>query len=253
MKKTEKPVPPVTQQASGEVSSSPDTGASSASRRNLLKGAGVLGAAALGPGRAASIAQVSDPGSPSGTDRANEIVAREALEVLTVEEARVLEAVCDRLIPSDGNGPGAREARAAHYIDRSLASHRQQDRARYQQGLSRLNDYSRSTRNKPFHELIADQQDSILLALQENKLEGFSESAASFFNLLRNHTIEGTFSDPYYGGNRHFVGWDILNYPGVRLGASEQDVASGNRLGPNHRSAYDNAVYVKSPVGDKNA
>ena len=45
---------------------------------------------------------------------------REALETLTAAEADILEAFCARLIPSDANGPGAREARAAHYIDRAL-------------------------------------------------------------------------------------------------------------------------------------
>ena len=32
----------------------------------------------------------------------------------------MLEAICARIIPTDANGPGASEARAAHYIDRAL-------------------------------------------------------------------------------------------------------------------------------------
>ena len=46
--------------------------------------------------------------------------AREALETLTAAESDTLEAIVARLIPTDENGPGAAEARAAHYIDRAL-------------------------------------------------------------------------------------------------------------------------------------
>ena len=35
-----------------------------------------------------------------------------------------------------------------------------------------------------------------------------------FFDSLRNHTIEGMFSDPAHGGNRDLVGWKLLGYPG---------------------------------------
>ena len=41
--------------------------------------------------------------------------------------------------------------------------------------------------------------------------------AATFFALVRTHTLQGTFSDPYYGGNVNFVGWDMVGYPGVRV------------------------------------
>jgi gluconate 2-dehydrogenase gamma chain len=179
-------------------------------------------------------------------DQSNLIAAREALEVLTAEEADTLEAVCDCLIPSDANGPGAKEARAVHYIDRALASHNASSRYNYTIGVSALNDYCRATKKKPFYELIKDQQNSVLLALQSNKISGFSPSGSGFFNLVRRHTIDGTFSDPYYGGNKNFVGWDMLSYPGVRLGASESDVAKGANLEPNHRSVYEIDTYTKS-------
>ena len=84
---------------------------------------------------------------------------------------------------------------------------------------------------KPFSQIIRDRQESILLALQQNKLDGFMPSAAGFFNLLRNHTINGTFCDPY---------------PGVRIGASERDVELGADLPPNHQSAYDYLPYTKT-------
>ena len=37
----------------------------------------------------------------------------------------------------------------------------------------------------------------------------------------------------------------MINYPGIRLGASEADVAAGAKLEPNHQSAYDHDTYTK--------
>lgn len=210
------------------------------SRRNLLKSAGLVGAV-VGSSGAGSVIAADSP----GVDPASNPLAREALEVLTAEEAQTLEVICDCLIPSDSNGPGAREARAVHYIDRALASHSLEDRDDYLVSLSAINDYARRTRGKAYYQLIRDQQNSILLAVQQNKVPGCSPSGSGFFNKVRSHTIDGTFCDPYYGGNRNFVGWDMIRYPGIRLTASETDVARGAELAPNHQSAYDYDTYTK--------
>ncbi len=212
------------------------------SRRNLLKSAGLVGAAAVGT---VATSNVIAADSDSNIAHVASTAALEALEVLTAEEAETLEAICDCLIPADEHGPGAKEARAVHYIDRSLASHNNGSRHNYMVGLNAVNDFARKTRGKPFYQLIRDHQDSILLAVQTNKVSGFSPSGSGFFNMVRSHTIDGTFCDPYYGGNQNFVGWDMLRYPGIRLGASEADVAAGANLEPNHQSAYDHSTYTK--------
>ena len=159
-----------------------------------------------------------------------------------------LEAICGCLVPSDENGPGAFEARAAHYIDKSLASHNKSARDYYMVSLDAINQYSKKTRGNAFHRLIDDHQFSILSAVQEDKVPGCSPNGSDFFNIVRNHTIDGTFCDPYYGGNQNFVGWDMLNYPGIRLSASETDVAQGPDLSPNHQSAYDHDTYTKMVI-----
>lgn len=212
------------------------------SRRNLLKGAGVISAAAVGSVAGSSVLAADSVAARTAPSLP---VSREALEVLTAEEAETLEAICDCLIPSDENGPGAREARAVHYIDRSLASHNAGARHNYSVGLNAITEFSRKTRGKNFAALLPDQQNSILLAVQSNKIEGFIPNGSGFFNMLRSHTIDGTFCDPYYGGNQDFVGWDMLRYPGIRLGASESDVAAGANLEPTHQSAYDHSTYTK--------
>lgn len=212
------------------------------SRRNLLKGAGLAGAAAVG---SVATPRLIAADSNGANDNSAARAPREALEALTAGEAETLAAICDCLIPSDEHGPGAREARAVHYIDRSLASHNSAARHDYSVGLNAINEYARKTRGKSFSELVIDQQNSILLAVQANKISGFVPNGSGFFNMLRSHTIDGTFCDPYYGGNQDFVGWDMLRYPGIRLGVSEADVAAGANLSPTHQSAYDHSTYTK--------
>ena len=74
---------------------------------------------------------------------------------------------------------------------------------------------------------------------------GFVPDASTFFNLVRAHTIQGTFCDPYYGGNADFVGWDLIGYPGVRLAVTANEQRLDPRLTPTHRSAYEHAMFSR--------
>ena len=53
------------------------------------------------------------------------------LRFFTTAEARVVEAACDRIFPSDATGPGSREAGVVVYIDRQLAGPYGRDKYRY--------------------------------------------------------------------------------------------------------------------------
>ena len=215
------------------------------SRRSLLKGAGLMGAAAVGSAATGNVIAVDSAPKASSF---KSYIQPEALEVLTAQEAETLESICDCLIPSDEDGPGAREARAVHYIDKSLASHILSVRQNYMISLSAINDFSREVGGAVFYRLDRQHQNSILEAVESNEVPGLAPSAAEFFSMVRSHTIDGTFCDPYYGGNRNFVGWDLLRYPGIRLGASEADVMKGAELAPTHKSAYDHDTYTKLAV-----
>ncbi len=41
------------------------------------------------------------------------------------------------------------------------------------------------------------------------------DSLAQFFAVVYEHTLEGTFGDPLYGGNRDAVGWKLVGFPGA--------------------------------------
>lgn len=211
------------------------------SRRALLKRLSVAGTAAVVPAPIATPTTHDDAASQSPVPVA---AAREAYETLTAAESDVLEAMTARIIPSDERGPGAREARAAHYIDRALAGPLSGSRAAYASGLAALDAYARSKKGAPFNQLSPADQDALLTDVQGGVATGFAGPSGVFFNLVRQHTIEGTFSDPYYGGNANFVGWDLIGYPGVRtaVSAGEQQMT---KVAPNHRSAYDFAMFRK--------
>src|SRR2546427_11826675 len=195
------------------------------SRRVLLKRIGMVGAASVVPGGA-----VVQPASSFAAE-ARAVAApppREALETLTAAESDTLEAIVARLIPSDENGPGAAEARAAHYIDRALAGALASARRAYAAGLDALNIYAQTSKGGPFAKLQANDQDAGLNDVEKNAATGFTPNSATFFNLLRAHTIQGTFCDPYYGGNANFVWWGPIRYPRVRvLGAGRRQPLGG--------------------------
>jgi hypothetical protein len=230
------------------------------SRRDLLKRAAVVGAAAAAPMNRAPAGgapadgarafQASDAES-SADGRAihrEAMVAREPLENLTATEADLLDAIVARLIPTDASGPGATEARAAHYIDRALGGALASSKPAYTSGLAALDRYSRSSRGKAFTELSATDQDSVLIDVETGAATGFTGSSAAFFALVLSHTHQGTFGDPYYGGNASFVGWDLIGYPGVRTmvtGADQQQLEK-NELKSNHKSAYDDQSFTKA-------
>jgi gluconate 2-dehydrogenase gamma chain len=211
------------------------------SRRELLKRVGFASAAASVP--VVLVPDTADASPGQAPPPAQTEPAREALENLTVAEAAAVEAIAARLIPSDESGPGAEEARAARFIDRALGGALAPAREAYRTGLSALDSYARTTRGGPFADLSAAEQDAILRDLEENVATGFTPNAAAFFNLVRTHTIQGTFGDPYYGGNANFVGWDLLGYPGLRLAVSADEQRLDPGLKPTRRSAYDEPMF----------
>ena len=199
------------------------------SRRELLRRAGFIGIAASLPVRVFPF------------------------ENLTAAEAETLEAIVARLIPTDENGPGAVEANAASYIDRALGGALASSRDAYRSGLAAVDSYGRSAKGAPFARLSNENQDAVLTDMENDVATGFAPSASTFFNLVRAHTIQGTFCDPFYGGNANFVGWDLIAYPGIRLAVGAGDQRLDAHPMPIHRSAYEFAMFSRRrPAGSGN-
>ena len=216
-------------------------GAADVSRRGLIKQVGLAGVgAAFASPSIAPAAAAEVPSAPR----------REALETLNAAEADTLDAIVARLIPTDENGPGATEARAALYIDHALAGPLRATRGTYAAGLAAMDEYALASKGASFAKLSAANQDGVLSDMEKNAAPGFSPNSAAFFNLLRTHTIEGTFSDPYYGGNANFVGLNLIGYPGIRMGVTASDQRMNPKPEPSLKSAYDDPMFTRNGGGD---
>jgi gluconate 2-dehydrogenase gamma chain len=228
------------------------------SRRDLLKGVGAAGAAAILP---PSVREVSAQPAPAAAVAAEvrlasiaELPRPRRLENLTAEEADTIEAIMARLIPADEMGPGAVEAGALNYLDRALGGFLASEREEYRLNLAALDRYCRMSRGASFVELSPTDQDSVLIDLEGGSATGsgagFTGSSGAFFSMVKGHTWQGVFGDPYYGGNANFIGWDLIRYPGVRLGVSpaDQQRLEAGELEPQRRSAYDFDMFEKATV-----
>jgi gluconate 2-dehydrogenase gamma chain len=159
----------------------------------------------------------------------------------TAEEAALVEAAVDRLIPPDDRGPGGKDAGCAVFIDRQLAGpygrsaglymqppfmpgaatqgYQMPDTpaTRYRAGLKALADQVKAAfAGKSFAELSAHDQDKVLAGLESGSIALPGVGGAQFFALLLENTREGFFADPIYGGNRDMVGWKLIGFPGAR-------------------------------------
>ena len=106
-----------------------------------------------------------------------------------------------------------------NFIDKALANEDSELRAHYEVGLAGVDVVARRRFAKPFVELEAPQQDEILAALEDGKAEGWPAGdvrSEQFFETVRLHTVYGFLADPRYGGNRDFLGWKLMGYPGPR-------------------------------------
>lgn len=131
------------------------------------------------------------------------------------DDAATVAAFSERLMPGSPGKPGALDADVLNYIDLALAGAYSDLQDFYRRGLAQLDQYCRQTHRESFVRLSPAQQDEVIAALEQGKASGFTwPTAQAFFRTLREHTMEGMFADPIYGGNRNFAGWRLVGFPG---------------------------------------
>jgi gluconate 2-dehydrogenase gamma chain len=152
-------------------------------------------------------------------------------------EARDVEALAARIVPGDPDDPGAREAGVLVYIDRAVEGAYRELRSAYRQGLAELARHCRDEGQAAFVDLGTVRQDALLSELDEIalQLEAGEDPAtdarrlvlAQLYAMVRQHTLEGLFGDPAYGGNRDGVGWRLVGFPGAQWGYSAEQMQPG--------------------------
>ena len=158
--------------------------------------------------------------------------ATPALLFFTADEGALIAAIAGRLIPRDGDNPGAQEAGAMVYIDRAIAGYFSSLQVLYREGLGLIDRLARARHATGFVDLAEAQQDDILRAIESADGPEGSPRAAQFFAVILEHTIEGTFGDPIYGGNRDAIGWKMIGFPGAQTGYTAEQMMAGAALKP---------------------
>ncbi len=137
--------------------------------------------------------------------------------VLTADQAKTVEAIAARIIPTD-ELPGATEAGVVYFIDRALQTFASETVETYRTGLLAVDETTakKFAGVRRFVAASAEQQDEVL-----KEIEGGSQAdvqsarrmlrpESDFFTVIRFHTIAGFLADPEAGGNRDFVGWQVI-------------------------------------------
>ena len=141
--------------------------------------------------------------------------------------------------PYDGPTPPGPDTSDTIYVSKSeLPRYGYQSKLNpqqvFRQGLQSLDTYAMSTFGSAFAGLSPGQQDSVVGDLAGGTITGFDEPTADdFWSMVRDHTIQGMFSDPSYGGNRGMVGWKLTGYPGAQRAYTPHDIKTpGTPLQP---------------------
>ena len=186
------------------------------SRRGLLKWGGAIGIAVAVPAVGTAI-----PGPAVAAQTGPSTAVAAGAAPLSAEQNAVLEAFVERLIPADATGPGAIEAGVATFIARSLEGGLAGSLGSlvplYTANLSAVDAYAMTAYGGAFTSLSAATRGAVLTDIASGRPRyGFTQDSATFFATIREHTLEGMFSDPAYGGNSSSAGWELIGYPGVR-------------------------------------
>jgi gluconate 2-dehydrogenase gamma chain len=138
----------------------------------------------------------------------------------TAEERAQVEALFDAIFPGGEDAPSASDAGAAEYLDRFLAIDPKSYyeiagwRAQYKKALPALAGAAQAAHGAKLEELEPEQVTELMSRLAAGTLSPFPADIdqKALFAMIRNHTIEGCFADPRWGGNRDRVVWRWYGY-----------------------------------------
>ena len=207
-------------------------------RRSLLASAALL---IMSSGVSARVVTKVPPWQPNEAYPIPPVVPGGHL-FLTLAEAVAVDAIVDRLIPTDELGPGGKDAGVTAFIDRQLTGpYGGHDwlymqgpfssnplptqglqsplvpREQYRLGLAALEAYCKANFNgRNFVQLNGDEKDKLLGGMEKGDVKFDNFSSRMLFNAVYANTMEGFFADPIYGGNRDMAGWKLIGFPGVR-------------------------------------
>lgn len=164
-------------------------------RREAIKGLGVGVIAALpvlGSTANAQKPSVSDH-TNHGAQKAAPAKKPVALKFFSPAENQTLFEMSERIIPTDDNSPGAKEARVSEYIDMVASIANDQTKKEWRDGIAAINKMSRDMFGKDFAEATEQQQVQLLTAISKNEAKP-QTIEEKFFKTMKNATIDGYYT-----------------------------------------------------------
>jgi gluconate 2-dehydrogenase gamma chain len=188
--------------------------------------------------RRQALAQAGRTGAAAAAALALPSVVRAAgtASALTLSQQRTLKAAVARIVPASGSGDwSAADVGADNYILTLLSNSARPDRiyaagptrsrfARFQRlsRVKRLGWGKEVARLRTLYAQGLGQLDSMAggdfatapSPVQDLILTQLDDAGSDFFGALYNHTLEGVYSHPVYGGNRDYAAWKAFGYQG---------------------------------------
>lgn len=137
----------------------------------------------------------------------------------TEQEALTVIAFSEQIIPEDKD-PGATFANVVNFIDKQLVGAYTRFQEEYRNGISAIEATAQKLFQKAFYDLEATAQIGFMEQMERGELpdEFWKKiSQQRFFNMLRDHTMQGFYGSPRHGGNKNYVSYKMmkLDYPHV--------------------------------------
>ena len=161
---------------------------------------------------------------------------------LNEEEITLLDEIVEQIIPTD-DFPGGKWANVSNFIDKQLDTYYRKHQLAYREGLAAFEKTVIQMKGKKFEELPFAEQTAILEKMEAGEFSGdywINHSPANFFNMVREHSLQGFYGSPVHGGNRGYISYQMLglDYPNV-IGQNRYNDLSWRKYNP------------KSPENDK--
>ncbi len=227
-------------------------------RRTFIAAIGaatVIPAAALRPAAALAPTPAPAPAPAPGYPGYSSYPGYPSYLFFDAAEARFIEAACERLIPADGTGPGALDARVPHYLDEQLRGAWGAGERPYRSGSWQPGSVSQQqrlscapaelfrrglraiirgfdTRGTAFEALSSVAQHAHLKTLEAGAANLDGVPSGLFFDMLLRMTMEGFFSHPQHGAGRDVVAWRVAGFPGA---CAVTRASSGRAMAPDPR------------------
>ena len=150
-------------------------------------------------------------------------------------EIGLLDAIVEQIIPTD-DFPGGKWANVTNFIDKQLNSYYRKHQIAYRDGLAALEKTVIQLKGKKFEDLTFSDQTAILEKMETGEFSGDywkDHSSAGFFDMVRQHSLQGYYGSPAHGGNREYISYRMLglDYPNV-IGQNRYNDLSWRKYNP---------------------